>query len=58
MPERGPLIPEQDEFPLEIRLLIYFSNRIIFRVEAEAKHVVANRVHYGSLRALGHEDIP
>ena len=35
--ERCPLIPEQDEFPFEIRHLIYFSHRIIFGVQVDAK---------------------
>ena len=35
LPERCPVIPEQDEFSFEIRHLIYFSHRIIFRVERQ-----------------------
>jgi len=33
LPERCPLIPEQNEFVMEIRHLTYHSHRIIFRVE-------------------------
>jgi plasmid stabilization system protein ParE len=40
LPERCPVIPEQAEFSFEIRHLIYFSHRIIFRVEYEKKHVL------------------
>ena len=32
LPERCAVIPEHDEFTFEIRHLIYFSHRIIFRV--------------------------
>ena len=46
LPERCPLIPEQDEFPFEIRHLIYFSHRIIFRVEREKNRVVIFRVYH------------
>jgi len=58
MPERCPIIPEHDEFSVEIRHMIYFSHRIIFRVEAEAKRVVVYRVYHGSQRALADEDLP
>ena len=57
MPERCPIIPEQDEFSFEIRHLIYFSHRIIFRVEAEAKQVVVYRVYHGSQRVLADGDL-
>jgi hypothetical protein len=39
--ERCPVIPEQDEFPFEIRHLIYFSHRIIFRVERQANRTAS-----------------
>jgi plasmid stabilization system protein ParE len=32
LPERCPLVPEQAEFPFEIRHLVYYSHRIIFAV--------------------------
>lgn len=55
MPERCPLIPERDEFLFEIRHLLYFSHRIIFRVETQ--HVVVYRVYPGSQRALASQDL-
>jgi plasmid stabilization system protein ParE len=51
-PERCPAIPEQEEFTGEIRHLIYFSHRIIFRVELETKRVVIYRVYHGSRQKL------
>ncbi len=51
-PERCPVIPEQKEFAMEIRHLIYFSHRIIFRVERERKRVVIYRVYHGSRKPL------
>jgi len=52
LPERCPLIPEQEEFAMEIRHLIYFSHRIIFRVEGERKRVVVYRVYHGARKPL------
>ena len=52
LPERCPLIPEHEEFAMEIRHLIYFSHRIIFRVEAERSGVVIYRVYHGSRKPL------
>jgi plasmid stabilization system protein ParE len=48
LPERCPMVPEHEEFSFEIRHLIYFSHRIIFRVELETKRVVIYRVYHGS----------
>jgi plasmid stabilization system protein ParE len=58
LPERCPVIPEEEEFSFEIRQLIYFSHRIIFRVEHQTKRVVIYRVYHGSRQNLGHADIP
>ena len=58
LPERCPLIPEHEEFSFEIRHLIYFSHRIIFRVELETKRVVIYRVYHGSREALAEGDVP
>lgn len=44
LPERCPIIPEQSEFAFEIRHLIYFSHRIIFRVDQTAKRVIIFRI--------------
>jgi plasmid stabilization system protein ParE len=58
LPERCPLIPEQDEFPMEIRHLIYFSHRIIFHVEADREQVVIYRVYHGSRQRFGQHELP
>jgi plasmid stabilization system protein ParE len=58
LPERCPLIPEHEEFSFEIRHLIYFSHRIVFRVELETKRVVIYRVYHGSREALAEADMP
>jgi len=57
LPERCPVVPEPEEFSFEIRHLIYFSHRIIFRVELETKRVVVYRVYHGSRQALGEGDV-
>lgn len=56
-PEWCPVIPEQHEFPVEIRHLIYFSHRIIFQVERSSTRVVVLRVYHGSKRGLVLEDL-
>lgn len=38
-PERCPAIPEREEFSFEIRHLIYYSHRIVFRVEPAPRRV-------------------
>jgi hypothetical protein len=55
--ERCPVIPEQEEFSLEIRHLIYFSHRIVFSVEREKKRVVIYRVYHGSRQRLAEDDL-
>ncbi len=57
MPERCPLIPEREEFAFEIRHLIYFSHRIIFRVERKQNRVLVYRVYHGSLRSLARQNL-
>ncbi|MEO8127222.1 MAG: type II toxin-antitoxin system RelE/ParE family toxin [Bryobacteraceae bacterium] len=56
-PERCPAVPEQDEFPLEIRQLLYFSHRVIFRVERESRRVVVYRVYHGGRQRLTHTEL-
>ena len=56
--ERCPIVPEHEEFSFEIRHLIYFSHRIIFRVELETKRVIIYRVYHGSRVALAEGDLP
>jgi plasmid stabilization system protein ParE len=58
LPERCPVIPEQDEFSFEIRQLIYFSHRIIFRVEHQTSKVIVYRVYHGSRHSLIQTDLP
>ena len=50
--------PEQEEFSYEIRHLVYFSHRIIFRVEREENRVVIYRVYHGSRQGLSEDDLP
>jgi toxin ParE1/3/4 len=56
-PERCPLIPEQDEFPFEIRHLIYFSHRIIFAAQSGEGRVVIYRIYHGAKRPLSADDV-
>jgi plasmid stabilization system protein ParE len=58
LPERCPVIPEQEEFSYEIRHLVYFSHRIIFRFERERNRVAIYRVYHGSRQGLSEDDIP
>jgi plasmid stabilization system protein ParE len=58
LPERCPVIPEREEFSYEIRHLVYFSHRIIFRVERERNRVVIYRVYHGSRQGLAEDDLP
>jgi plasmid stabilization system protein ParE len=58
VPERCPLIPEQEEFSFEIRHLICFSHRVIFRVERETQRVIVYRVYHASRRVLITQDLP
>ena len=58
LPERCPVIPEQEEFPYEIRHLVYFSHRIVFRVEREKNRVVICRVYHSSRQGLAEGDLP
>ena len=57
LPERCPVIPEREEFPYEIRQLVYFSHRIIFRVEREKNRVVIYRIYHGSRQGLAEVDL-
>ncbi len=52
LPERCPVIPEHSEFSFEIRHLIYFSHRIVFRVQHDSNRVVVYRVFHGHRRGL------
>ncbi len=56
-PERCALIPEGDEFSFEIRHLIYYSHRIVFRVDHERRCVVVYRIYHGSRLGLSGYDL-
>ena len=58
LPERCPMIPEQEDFSLELRHLIYYSHRIIFRVQQDANRVIVYRVYHGSRREIDVGDVP
>jgi plasmid stabilization system protein ParE len=55
--ERCAVIPEADDFSFEIRHLIYFSHRIVFRVQREAKRVVVYRVYHGARQRVSAKDV-
>jgi len=57
LPERCPVIPEQENFSFEIRHLIYFSHRIVFRVERARNRVVVFRVYHRSRQVLAEGDL-
>ena len=52
------MIPEQEDFSFEIRHLIYFSHRIIFRVDVDKNRVVIFRVYHGARQGLAEADLP
>ena len=56
-PERCPVIPEVEDFSFEMRHLIYFSHRIIFRVERDRNRVVVFRVYHGSRHLLAESNL-
>lgn len=57
LPERCALIPERAAFPVELRHLIYFSHRIIFRIDDADRCVVVYRVYHGAKRRLTRREI-
>ena len=57
LPERCPVIPELEDFSFEIRHLIYFSHRIVFRVERDRNRIVVFRVYHGSRQVLAEGDL-
>ena len=58
LPHRCPVIPEAEEFNLELRQAIYYSYRIIFRVDKSTRLVTILRVYHGSRKELRSEDLP
>ena len=57
MPERCPVIPEADEFSIELRQLLFRSHRIIFRIDEPASAVRVLRVYHGARRELRLEGV-
>jgi plasmid stabilization system protein ParE len=55
-PERCLSIPEQSEFNLELRHLVYFSHRIIFSIDRGRARVLIYRVYHGARPALTDAD--
>ena len=51
-PERCPLISEAGSFDFEVRHLLYYSHRIIFRITYDRAAVVILRVYHGRRRVL------
>jgi len=56
MPERCPPIPEIDEFEEKLRHLLYYSHRIVFRINEAAKTVVVLRTYHAARKTLSSED--
>lgn len=57
LPSRCAPIPEIDDFPFELRHLIFHSHRIIFRVDEASKTIEVLRVYHGSRKKVGPEDM-
>jgi plasmid stabilization system protein ParE len=57
LPSRCPLIPEIDDFPFELRHLIFYSHRIVFRLDEVGKTVEILRVYHGSRKKIGPDDV-
>ena len=57
LPSRCPPIPEANEFPAELRHLIYHSHRIIFSSDPAGTTVDVLRIYHGSRRRLSSADV-
>jgi plasmid stabilization system protein ParE len=57
LPSRCPLIPEIDDFPFELRHLIFYSDRIVFRLDEAAKTVEILHIYHGSRKKIGPADL-
>ena len=55
MPERCPVIPEQDNFKIELRHCHYHSHRIILHIDEGAGTVEILRVYHSARDALQSE---
>jgi plasmid stabilization system protein ParE len=56
MPLRCPPIPEIDDFEETLRHLLYYSHRIVFRVNEMTKTVVVLRIYHAARKTLSGED--
>lgn len=52
MPRRFKLIPEQSQFGIEIRQIIYHSHRIVFHINDEKSTVHILRIYHGAREEL------
>jgi plasmid stabilization system protein ParE len=57
LPARCPPIPEANEFPIELRHLIYHSHRITFSSGPAGTTVDVLRIYHGSRRRLSSADV-
>ena len=55
-PRSSPLIPEKDEFDVELRHTIYHSHRIVFEVRDNEATVYIHRFHHAARRVLKLEE--
>ena len=55
MPERCPVIPEQDSFKIELRHFHYHSHRVIFHIDEGARTVEILRIYHSARDALQSE---
>ncbi len=52
MPERFAKIAESDRLRTEYRQFMYFSHRVVYRIEEELKTVYIIRVYHGARNSL------
>jgi plasmid stabilization system protein ParE len=57
MPARCAVILEAQDFPYELRQLIFHSHRIIFQIVETRKTVVVLRVYHGSRERIRLEEL-
>ena len=57
LPYRFPLIPESSSFEREYRHIIYFSHRIVYRIDEDSQTVYIVRVYHGARRPLSIHDL-
>ena len=57
LPNRFAIVPETDELQLSYRSAIYYSHRIVFRIDEVNGIVYVVRVYHGARRPLANEDV-